>query len=459
MPHNLTKRDLRVRIGQDNGWVITGIVDSGDVNILVDNVLYSSVRHQNVRVRDVVRIQGDGALTKPEGESTFVTTVPTTTGSIELSPDLSAVLVAGDLYEIWNKDGPHPDEVDRIIDETLQEDMWRWVLTPITFQLGGDLRLPYFARHELADISSPIAHPHTGQTMWTLVDASIAYISRQWPDTIAPEYALRITASAANGYLELMSISVDPVNNSGWVYQIPILTDNPDDITIRVVDDAGGTIREDSPAGRLAGWRLIKNTFTVPLTSNSFSIRIEIQTNGNIITVGPQQIWPQNMNQFTAPPRVNSKDHIGPIMRMVGTTWAQHTFEPWQGSIERREYTGLYNPEVFIEPSAGSESLWFYELVFFPPMLTSTLTGGGVDVRADHDLVLTDAPLEWLIPAVNRRLARFLQKRDRIVAPNRWDALLRDSLAEVELMQADYGAEPMFTSDSPVPARRAVRRI
>ncbi len=207
MPLN-NRRDLRVAIGKNNSWVITGITDAGatDAAEIVDSLLHSSARDQHVRRRSVVAIVETGGAR--QGERRLATGSVSTTGEVPVSPNFGGVVATGQDYEIWDPDGPHPDEIDRLIDEALQELCWYWGMTPLTMLPGGEIGDDLVADGNDIDDAE-------GNVLFTATSVTTTLPEMNPPDEFTRR-VIQLVAGSSPGYLESGPILVDPVNRNRW---------------------------------------------------------------------------------------------------------------------------------------------------------------------------------------------------------------------------------------------------
>lgn len=445
----ITRKTIRQKIGLDEGWLTTkgSTSGAGSTSSIVDINLYSSVRDQYVRTRDVVAIVEGSQL----GERRLVTSNPTAAGVVGVSPVFGGSIGSGIDYEIWKGDGPHPDKVDQFIDRALDELCWRWLPRPLSYLLDpGDGEI------DLTLSGSNWKDP-AGTTLWVIANATPLQVDMNIPYEFARRH-YRITASGADGSITGPQIPVDPKNPS-WRIRVFMKSE------LIALDDIGGDARfvlyddtnnvEFDPAtspfrSTTFGWELYESDFTIPPTCESLQVRFLVPTSGGIGDFIHLQVWPKNATRWSLPRSVRSKKHVGPVFRMEGTTFGELKPADYRGTIERREVAGR-GVELRLD-APGNASYWFYERVPHS-ILTSDPPASGDDAQ------VTWAEMEWVVAGAKFYLYEYLNKRDRLTAPDRWKQLIYEARSDLELAQLDHGAEPMHTEDSRHSRRRVFRRV
>lgn len=449
---------LRSRIGLRNGWMkrlegvgelktgTTSGAGAADGSTIVDTRIYSTARDQFVRQRDIIAITS-GAR---RGDRRVATGPPSSAGVVTVSPTFGAQIASGVNYEVWDADGAHPDLVDSMIDLALREDCWRWLRTPITYVPYGDFG------EELAVSGSELVDGST--TAWAGTNATPSLVALT-PPTEYVRRALRVTATAANGYMESQALDVDVDNRDSWwvhalVRALATAGGNAGGAATLVLRDLtnGADITPDEAlTWTRRGWGLIESSFTIPADCNKIALRLQADANTEIADWAWVQAWPIGQRRFSLPPRIASKDWVGSVFVRKGTIFDEFRPEPWTGGLERRDVGGT-GVSLYLNHAPQGRSIWFYEKDSFPTITSAP------PVAADDDNT-TWAVAEWVIAAAEYEIYKALARRDWKEAPGRWDERLRDAAVELGVFQERYGAEPMFVEDRPQPSYVATERV
>lgn len=449
-----TRQTIRQAIGRDNGWLIAvGSCSSngaaGGTTLIDNTLLYSTVRNQFIKARDVAASVQSGDATR--GQRRFITGPPSSAGVIAVSPAFSAQIDQNDDYEVWEGNGPHPDEIDRCIDKALAEACWYWRLSPITMIRGGD------GEEDLVVDGSDL-DALDGTTIWSGTNCTPAVSSPSFPDEYIRNTIL-LAASASPGYLESIAIDVDP-NEKNWRISAFIRSFrtgafDSDDARLVIVDKTNSDAIIPATTNPLrttvGGWRLVKSNFIIPDGCQQIAIRLQVQTILYYGEFGAIQLYHRDRTVFSMERRITTKKQVGSLVVLTGDDYRQLKRNEWSGTLERREVSGR-GVSLEINPSIGENMLWFYEKVSFPNLTTST-------PAATDDDNETWAAEEWIKNAASFYCYEYLKKRDNRIAPDRWRSELRDARELLEVIQDDYGIEPMYVDDSPRRTRRAVRRV
>lgn len=443
------RKTIRQAIGKDNSWLITGATNdtAGNVSSIIDSTIYSSVRDQHVRARDVVSIIESGDSRR--GERRLATGPPTSAGLISVSPDFGGTIGNAVDYEIWKGDGPHPDEIDRCIDKALAEACWYWKLSPVTMLRSGD-------SEEDLSVNGANLEDADGNVLWTGTNVTPAQPSLEYPEEYIRR-VIQITAGASPGYTESPVIEVDNDERNWRVFAFVrafsgdagagearlVLVDKTNSTTFATATDPLYTDTR--------GWRLLKSNFTIPVNCHQIALRLQVQTSGDIGQFGAIQLLHKDRNVFSMERRVTHKKQVGSLLILTGDDYRQLKRQQWGGHLERREVAGR-GVSLEIDPVIGENMLWFYERTGYPALTV----GGAAGVDDDEE---TWSALEWVKTAASFYVYEYLSKRDRVVAPDRWRNALRDARELLEVIQEDYGIEPMHVEDSPQRTRRAMRRV
>lgn len=445
------RQAIRTDIGRITDWLITGTTDgvgAGDGSTIVDTGLYSKARDQHVRNRSIVAIVEGNP--DQRGERRYATGPPSTAGVLTVSPVFGGEIASGIDYEIWDADGPHPDDIDRAIDRALADACWYWRTTPLTDMQGGDVG------DELVLDGNNI-DDDLGRQLFTATDVTTTLPELDPPDEFARRI-IRATATASPGYLEALQIDVDPDNRSGWRIESLMRASSGSaaggDARLVLYDQTNSVVfaaNTDPLKWTRRGWGLLESGFTVPATCEAFSVRLQVQTSTQVGDFAWVQVWQQNQTRFSLPRRVASKRRVGPVFERTGTKFGQFARREWRGNLERREAMGR-GVSLVLRPSPGSRSLWFYEKTPFPALTSST-------PAATDDDAQTWAAVEWIRTAALAECYRFLWRRDRKEYPQRWVDEREDAEAELQAIQAEYGIEMLMTEDSPRPIGSAVVKV
>lgn len=447
----VTRQAIRQAIGEDAGWLIKGAsTSSGSTTTVIDNGphIYASVRTQHIRARSVVSIVESGHASR--GERRYATGEPDSAGTITVSPAFSNTIGSSVDFEVWRSDGPHPDQLDRFIDRALAELCWFWRPEPLTVLRSGDME-------EDLTVDSNDLDDADGNVIWTGTTVTPSQLNLDPPDEFARR-VLRLAATGALANSKSVFIDVDPDERGDWriaalCRALGATADAGAAISILLRDETADAniTPQESLAWTRRGWGLVESDFTIPDDCNAISIILQITTSGTTGDWAWLQVWPKAQTAFSLPRRIASKRHVGSIFQRVGTRFGEFKRDPWTGTLERRDVGGR-GVRLELSPAPGTRSLWYYERASYPALRSDP-------AAATDDDNTTWCPLEWIKTAALLYAYQYLDKRDRKEEPDRWAKEIADTEALLLALQADYGAEPMITEDSPKPRYRALSRL
>lgn len=446
------KRWLKSTLGAPEHATGLADVPGSSTTVLRDVALYSTALDQLVRQRSIVRITEPGSVAR--GQQSYATGPPNSAGDVGLSPALANAPANNDAYEIWDPDGPHPDDFDRLADKALQEDCWYWRPMPFTNVRGGDVG------DELSVSGSNIVDALTAPTsvnVWTGTTITPTLPELDFPEGYQRR-VIRGTATAGNAFLESLPIDVNIDESDEW--HVCAMARSMASVAGNAGGDASIIIRDLTNSASITpttelrwtrrGWQVIESSFRLPAGCNRIAFRLQVVTNTQVFDLAFLQAWPTEQRAFHVPDRVGGKRQIGPLFERYGDTPNEFYPVPWDGSITRREQTGG-GTMVFLEPSPAHTRLWYYEKTPFPRLTSAT-------PAATDDDNATWAAEPWISAALEYEVFHYLKARDKKEAPGRWDQDEAEALTLLKAMQREYGIEPLLTEDSPQPTWPANRR-
>ena len=458
MAQEYTRETIRQALGRppNTNWLsafgtlsANGAAD-GSTIIDTSRQLYSSARDQHIRSRSVVAITSEAN----RGDRSYATGPPAATGTVTVNPVFSAQIDSGDKYEIWDTDGPHPDDLDLCIDAGLQRRCWRWRPTPVTWLRGGDLG------DEIAVSADDLTE--NGTVVWTGDgNITLTLVDQEMPDEFTRR-VIRIAATATDGGLESNVIECDPTDRRLW--RIEALCRSMATVAGAAKGSGNGTelkildktnSNEITPDVALStinrGWTLLASNFTLPSTCHQIAIQLNVETSGEVGEFAWAQLWPQGARDISLPRRIATKKRVGPVFIRRGSIYTRFRREAWSGGLERRDVGGR-GVRLELGPSIGTRPLWYYEKVNYPALTTAT------PVATDDDNT-SWAEQEWVEAAALVEAYSFLDTRDHKEYPGRWEKQLHDAEVVLAAMQVEYGAEPMAVEDAVRPRRRAFLKV
>ena len=409
---------------------------------LIDTGLYSSARDQFVRQGDIVCITSGSE----RGSRSVATGPPDSSGVITVSPAFSGQIDSAVTYQIFDGDGPHPDILDRMLDEALDKRLWRWLKTPVTHVPGGDVgeELSIDGSDDVVDGTTKI---------WTSTNAPATLPSLAYPDEFVRR-SIHLIAGAANGYVESQALDADVDNRPSWAIHALIRAGPGADagrIVIRDLTNNADITPDTALTWTREAWGLIESCFTIPAACEQIAIRLQCDGNGDLMDFAQIQAWPVRQTRFSLPQRITSDAMVGSVFIRRGGVFDEFRPAPWDGAVERRDAAGT-GVQLVLTPAPGSAAVWFYEKDSFPKLTSAT-------PAATDDDNTTWAVEDWLLTVAESLCYERLQRRDRKEVPGRWDEAVAQAELDAGIMQRLYGAEPMLVEDRAQPTHRAVSRM
>ena len=465
MAQAIDREDIRKAIGRITGWLVasgdtTAQGNSGATTLVaaasgLNAGLYSSARDQHIRTRSVVAITESGNNNR--GERRYATGSPDSSGIVTVSPKFTNQTADTAAYEIWDSDGPHPDDLDRCIDLALARLCWYWRLTPVTWLRGGDVGDELVvAADDLREFSSG------GTVLWT-GDGNITLTLQDldMPDEFTRR-VIRLVATAADGAIESAVIECDPTDRDTW--RIVALARSMATASGAAAGSGNGTeiklidktnTAEITPDDALStvnrGWTLLESNFKIPATCYQLAVQLNVETSGEVGEFAWIQLWPPDATVIAMPRRIATKKHVGALFTRRGDVYSRFSRQPWSGSLQRRDVGGR-GVSLELSPALGDKPLWYYEKVGYPALSSAT-----VAATDDDNTIWADQA--WIEIAALVECYRFLEVRDRKEYPGRWDEDLHDAEVKLASAQVDYGIEPMAVEDAVRPRRRAFVKV
>ena len=451
------RETIRKGIGRTAGWLVAsgtlsanGAADGSTIVDTVGGKLYSSARDQHIRTRSVVAITSEAN----RGDRSYAIGSASTAGAVTVNPVFTNQIDSGDAYEVWDSDGPHPDEIDRCIDLALAKLCWYWRITSLTWLRGGDLADEVAVNADDLTENGIVVWTGDGNITLTLQDLEMPdeYIRR----------VIRIVATATDGGLESSIIECDPLDRRLWwiaaLCRSMKTAAGADKGTgngteIKIIDKTNSVeITPNEPLFTVnRGWTHLTAGFVLPANCFQIAIQLNVETSGEVGEFGPIQLWPPNGRDVSLPRRIATKNHVGPVFIRRGSTYNRFWRQPWHGSLERRDVGGR-GVRLEFDPQIGTRPLWFYEKVGYLGLTTAT------PVATDDDNT-TWAEQAWVEIAALVECYRFLETRDRKEYPGRWDEDLHKAEVRLAAAQVEYGIEPMAVEDAQNPRRRAFVKV
>jgi hypothetical protein len=423
---------------------------------VTDSAIYSSAISHPIRQGDILIITdvnssgGDDTL---RGQRRYVFGPPSTTGVITVSPAFSGTPDADTsrTYEVWSGDGPHPDQIDELIDQALEEDCWYWRLSPLCQWYGCDIESLAVSAGNLVDALA------TGTTLWTATSATPSLPNLDPSDRLGRR-AIRVTATATPGYLESAGIDVDPDNGAEWrifclVRALATATGNAGgaaSIVLRDLTNSATITPSTTLAWTRRGWGILESSFTVPATCNKIALRLQADTNTQVADFIPQ-VWQTRQRLFALPPRLATKEHVGKLMQLTGSLYSDLDPDRWDGNYERRDLMGR-GVQLWLDPAASSDRLWYYEKASYPSLTSDPAVAGDDDAA-------TWCPEPYIVAATQYEMYRYLAQRDSQTRPGYWAKDEENALLLLNAMKRTYGAEPMKVEDSTQHVGPAIGRM
>lgn len=313
----------------------------------------------------------------PEGESSYVSSVPGASSmTVTLYPDLTTAVAASDTGEVWHRHLQHIDRVNECISRADNEFCHRWVLTPLTMLLDGDME-------------------KTAYGDWTAGDsATLAKTasSEGWP--IRQYLTVTNAANAGYAYQDVQVVADEQFSLVVLCAASAINTHTAKVIAYDQTNSAAITLSGDEGTAETGkALQILRNTFTIPTDCVVLRVELGVDAAADDVLFGWAALTRRNVNEVVLPDRVKDAASVGRVFQAVRTT--SDPYEPpnsWalqeiQG-VEKLSTRGTGGVTLRFPGTLG-DGLYFYEEWQGYPELT-----------ADTDT--TEAPLKWLVDEAAR---------------------------------------------------------
>jgi len=347
---SITRLAIRQAIAEETGLGFLVTATDGSTTTLISSAAALTGPMSSQRFGRGSPIRFSTLAGAASTETTFVDSYAPNTGTITLSPAVTAV-VADDIAEIWAKDFSTVDRIDEAIDRGLQRHCLHWVPIPLTDVPDGDM-----GDSAITDL-------------WTASVSTVTKVSMSWPGSIGQRYLRVLNAGyAASNAIPCQAGDVWPID--ALVY-VAVGTG-----TLTVYDDTNAaaiTLSGDGGSYTGTGWKRLSNTFTVPSGCETLSIRLG-STGATDDTYWTSVVaHPQDRRRFTLPARVLRK-RVGDVLVRRGEEYEDFRLEPY--------VTGGREVEIGESPvgitvqlsSASSDPVYVEELRPYEALTTDTAT-------------------------------------------------------------------------------------
>ena len=388
-----TKKDIRLAVARilkgmpDGERLFYEFVNTGTATAsLTDAVNLASSKYTAQEFENYWVRWSDGSAAAPDGEKVRATTLVGSTGVLSLSPSLTAAAAASDAGELY-KPPLDPDIFDATIDRAATQLCTRWRPVPLGF-----LQDPDFLVDDLADATP---------TNWTGSSATATVTNRSGMERFS-ERVLRVANSGAAGYAgQTVNTNRGESGSEGvaedWQFAALVQADagTASPIIYDLSNSAALTASGDRTAWAGEGFQLIKNTFPVPATCESVSVRLHGAEASADCYWGPVSFYPKNATEFALPPRITSTSQVAPeLIEFVGNDYPERTMRTVAVSPSIFDAGGGNIRLQLNDGPIGDRLLFFKEFSTYNAMQTVYNTAAA---RRTADAVSTLCPLNYIV--------------------------------------------------------------
>lgn len=308
------------------------------------------------------------------GEWARVTDADFDNDELNIAPSFTATPQSGQEYEVHYD--MHPDSINDLIDE-IMENLEYQILVPITLITDGAMEL------------SGTANWGSGVNSSYAKDTTTVRHGKQ---------SLKVTANAAAGYRESVTVNVTPSTTA--IVSSDLYISNNDEGAKVYLWDKTNDAEIESGTANVVGWSNITFTAAIPATCEEVAIRLEATNLGDIIYFDNAILQIQGQEEYDFPSQAEWSFDLKelfyfPLGKGINTTSAEFNYKLgdkgktfWSHYDIEEDETAVVPYRLIMHKAPESLPVWAAVEIDYPLFSGATYAAKDADTTAVHPTVI-----------------------------------------------------------------------